>query len=90
MEFLIEKALDAFLEASGIKEKVNRSERLILLKKKFNLDSVESLSEFEDVYAYAVVAYAFDNERLCKPRSLVKFFKRKGCSQCLSDGLRRE
>ncbi|MEO1791607.1 MAG: hypothetical protein AAFR25_05200 [Cyanobacteria bacterium J06629_19] len=77
MDFLIEKVIDAVLEASGLKEKIGRSEKVIRLKKRFKLDSVESLAEFDDVYAYAVVEYAFDEIGQLKPPALIEFFKRK-------------
>ena len=77
MDFLIEKVLDFALEASGLKEKVGRSEQIIRLKEKFGLQDIESLTKFEDIYIHAVVTYAFDDEGLCKPRALVEFFKRK-------------
>ena len=77
MDFLIEKVIDAVLEASGVKDKVNRDERMIRLLKRFGLDDSEGLSKFEDVYAYAVVQYAFDAEGGRKPDALVQFFKLK-------------
>ncbi|MGF1524667.1 MAG: NACHT domain-containing protein [Leptolyngbyaceae cyanobacterium] len=77
MEFVIEKVIDAVLEASGIKEKVGRSQRVIRLLQRFGLDSVDSLDSFEDIYAYALVEYAFDEAGLCKPELLVQFFKAK-------------
>ncbi|MEO1402917.1 MAG: NACHT domain-containing protein, partial [Cyanobacteria bacterium J06635_1] len=76
-EFVIEKVIDAVLEASGIKEKVGRHERMIRLLQRFGLDDLEALTKFEDVYAYALVQYAFDDVGLCKPEPLVKFFKTK-------------
>ncbi|MEN8443445.1 MAG: NACHT domain-containing protein [Cyanobacteria bacterium J06555_13] len=77
MDFLIEKVFDAVLEASGLKEAVSRNERLIRLQQRFGLEDIESLTKFEDLYIHAVVAYAFDDEGLCKPRALVEFFKLK-------------
>ena len=78
MDFLIEKAFDALLEASGIKEKVSRSERFVQLQQRFGLVDIESIAKFEDVYIRTVMAYAFDEGLLCKPRELVDFFKLKG------------
>jgi hypothetical protein len=49
MDFLIEKAVDAVLEASGLKDTMGRSERMIRLKQRLGLDEVESLTAFEDV-----------------------------------------
>ncbi|MBE7379850.1 MAG: NACHT domain-containing protein [Leptolyngbya sp. SIO1E4] len=77
MEFVVEKVIDAVLEASGIKERVGRSQRVIRLLRRFGLDSVDALTSFEDIYAYALVEYAFDEAGLCKPAPLVKFFKAK-------------
>ena len=77
MDLPIIEAIDAVLEISGIKDKIARNERMIKLKQRFNLDDPESLAKFEDIYAYAVVAYAVDEEGRCKPRALVEFFKRK-------------
>ncbi|MDB9526926.1 NACHT domain-containing protein [Oscillatoria sp. CS-180] len=77
MEFVIEKVIDAVLDATGLKEKIGRNDRVIRLLKRFNLDSVEVLTAFEDLYAYALVEYAFDDEGLCKPPELVTFFKAK-------------
>ncbi|MEO1393885.1 MAG: hypothetical protein AAFV90_13330 [Cyanobacteria bacterium J06634_5] len=76
MDFLIDVA-NAVLDASGLKEKVGRSEQVIRLKQRFGIDDIESLSKFEDVYAYALVEYAFDAEGLCKHQLLVAFFKAK-------------
>jgi len=69
--------INAVLEVSGLKEKIGRSEQIIRLKQQFGIADIESLSRFEDVYAYALVAYAFDEEGLCKHRALVEFFKLK-------------
>lgn len=77
------------LEISGIKDKIARNEQMIKLKQRFNLDDPESLSRFEDVYAYAVVAYAMDEEGRCKTRALVKFFKRKDIAMCFARRLVR-
>lgn len=77
MEFVIEKVIDAVLDATGLKERVGRNERVIRLLRRFGLDSVKSLTAFEDVYAYALVEYAFDEVGLCKPSELVLFFKAK-------------
>ncbi|MEL7071099.1 MAG: NACHT domain-containing protein [Cyanobacteria bacterium J06581_3] len=76
MDFLIDVA-NAVLEASGLKEKVARSEQVIRLKQRFGLEDIESLTKFEDVYAYALVEYAFDEEGRCKHPLLVEFFKAK-------------
>ncbi len=85
MDFLIEKLIDGLLEASGIGDKVNSNEQVVRLKEKLGLNSPESLTTFEAVYAYAVYEYAWGkkSEReagivgLRKPRVLVNFFKRK-------------
>ena len=77
MDFLIDKVIDAVLEASGIKERVGRDERVIRLLQRFGLDSSDSLNTFDDIYAYALVEYAFDDKGVCKPEPLVKFFKAK-------------
>ncbi|MEM1256437.1 MAG: NACHT domain-containing protein [Cyanobacteria bacterium P01_H01_bin.21] len=74
---IIEKVIDAVLETSGIKEKVGRNECVIRLLQHFELDDIESLTKFEDVYAYALVQYAFDDIGQCKPRQLIEFFKAK-------------
>ncbi|MGB7248534.1 MAG: NACHT domain-containing protein, partial [Phormidesmis sp.] len=76
MDFLIE-VVNAVLEASGVKERVGRSEQVIRLKQRFGLDDIEALSKFEDVYAYALVEYAFDADGRCKPDVLIAFFKLK-------------
>ena len=72
MNIPVVEAIDAVLEISGVKDKVARDERVIKLKQRFNLDDPEALSKFEDVYAYAVVAYAVDEEeRLALPKQVV-------------------
>ncbi|MGD1929847.1 MAG: NACHT domain-containing protein [Leptolyngbyaceae cyanobacterium] len=76
-EKVIDMAIDAVLEASGVKDKVNRNQHVIRLWQKFGLDDLESLVAFEDIYAYAVVEYAFDEQGQRKPESLVRFFKTK-------------
>ncbi|MEA5466597.1 NACHT and WD40 repeat domain-containing protein [Leptothoe sp. PORK10 BA2] len=76
-ELLIEKVIDAVLEASGINEKVGRNERVIRLLQRFGLDDIEALQKFEDIYAHTVVQYAFDEVGQGKPRQLIEFFKAK-------------
>ena len=76
MDFII-NVVDALLEVSGAKERLGRNEQVIRLKKRFGLGDVESLTKFEDVYAYALVEYAFDKEGLCKPDELIQLFKAK-------------
>ncbi|EKU96559.1 WD40 repeat-containing protein [Leptolyngbya sp. PCC 7375] len=77
MEFIIDKVIDAVLETSGIKEKVGRNQHVLRLLQRFGLDSLTSLTSFEDVYAYALVEYAFDKIGICKPKELIQFFKSK-------------
>ena len=81
MEFIIEKVIDAIIDAafnaSGLKDKVSRNEQIIRILKHFGLDDLELLQHFDDVYAYAVVEYAFDDVGRRKPPQLVQFFKRK-------------
>ncbi|MEL6454918.1 MAG: hypothetical protein AAFQ40_09405, partial [Cyanobacteria bacterium J06623_5] len=77
IEPIIDKAFDAVLKVTGIEEKVNRNERVIRLLQRIGLDSLESLKSFEDVYAYAVVQYAFDAEGQRKPAELIQFFRLK-------------
>ena len=77
MEFVIDKVIDAVLEASGIKEKVGRNQHVLRLLQRFGLDSLTALTSFEDVYAYALVEYAFDKTGVCKPKELIQFFKSK-------------
>ncbi|MEO0349817.1 MAG: NACHT domain-containing protein [Cyanobacteria bacterium P01_A01_bin.15] len=77
MEFVIEKVIDAVLDASGIKDKVGRNERIIRLLQRFGLADLESLTTFEDIYAHAVAQYAFDDVGQCKPEPLIQFFKAK-------------
>ncbi|MEL7334461.1 MAG: NACHT domain-containing protein, partial [Cyanobacteria bacterium J06560_2] len=69
--------VNAVLDASGLKEKVGRNEQVIRLKRRFNIENVESLTKFDDVYAYALVEYAFNEAGLCKHRLLVEFFRAK-------------
>ncbi|MFK8183734.1 MAG: NACHT domain-containing protein [Phormidesmis sp.] len=77
MDFPLVNFFNVLLEVSGVKEKVARSEQVIRLKQRFGIADIESLNKFEDVYAYALVEYAFDEEGLGKPRELVEFFKLK-------------
>ena len=74
-EFIIEKVVDAVLEGSGLKEKIGRNERIIRLLQHVGLDDIQSLTKFEDIYASAIVQYAFDDVGQCKPRQLIEFFK---------------
>ena len=76
MDFIL-NVVDALLEVSGAKERLGRNEQVIRLKKRFGLGDVESLTKFEDVYAYALVEYAFDKEGRCKPDELIQLFKTK-------------
>ncbi len=71
----IDKVVDAIFESA--KEKLGRDERIIRLLKQFGLDDLEALKKFEDVYAYALVEYGFDEVGLCKPELLIEFFKLK-------------
>lgn len=77
MEFIIEKVIDGVLEASGLKETVGRHQQVIRLLQRFGLDNPEALTRFDDIYAYTLVQYAFDDSGRCKPEALVQFFKAK-------------
>lgn len=77
MNLPIIEVLDAVLEISGVRDRSARHEQVIRLKRRFGLVDLESLTKFEDVYAYAVVEYAVGEESGEKPRELVAFFKRK-------------
>ena len=77
MELLVEKVINAILRATGIEDNIGRSQRVIRLLERFNLNSIESLVSFEDVYAHALVHYAFNEKGLCKPEPLISFFKEK-------------
>lgn len=72
MDFVI-NVINAVLEVSGVKGQVARSEYVLNLRKKFGLDSISQEATFEDVYAFAVMEYATNEEGLCKPRALVEF-----------------
>ena len=61
MDFIL-NVVNALLEGTGVKEKLGRNEKVIRLKQRFGLDDIESLTKFEDVYAYTLVEYAFDEE----------------------------
>jgi hypothetical protein len=74
---LILNVVNAVLEGTGIKEKLGRSEQVIRIKQRWGLDDVESLTKFEDVYAYALVEYAFDEAGVRKPEALIKLFRMK-------------
>ena len=50
---------------------------MIWLKQRFGLSDIESLTKFDDVYAYALVEYAFDEEGQRKPDALIQLFKAK-------------
>ena len=77
MDLPILDLLEKVLEISGAKDSVARNEQVIKLKKRFGLEDLESLTKFEDVYAYAVVAFALNEEGEPKPRPLVALFKAK-------------
>ena len=76
MDFIL-NVVNALLEGTGVKEKLGRSEQVIRLKQRFGLGDVESLTKFEDVYAYALVEYAFNEEGRCKPEALIQLFRVK-------------
>ena len=76
MDFIL-TVVSALLEGTGVKEKVGRSEQVIRLKQRFGLSDIESLAKFDDVYAYALVEYAFDEEGQRKPDVLIQLFKAK-------------
>ena len=76
MDFIL-TVVSALLEGTGVKEKIGRSEQVIRLKQRFGLSDIESLTKFDDVYAYALVEYAFDEEGQRKPDALIQLFKAK-------------
>ena len=76
MDFIL-NIVNALLEGTGVKEKLGRSEQVIRLKQRFGLSDIESLTKFEDVYAYALVEYAFDAEGQRKPIVLIQLFRAK-------------
>ena len=76
MDFIL-TVVSALLEGTGVKEKVGRSEQVIRLKQRFGLSDIESLTKFDDVYAYALVEYVFDEEGQRKPDALIQLFKAK-------------
>ena len=76
MDFIL-TVVSALLEGTGVKEKVSRSEQVIRLKHRFGLSDIESLAKFDDVYAYALVEYAFDEKGQRKPDALIQLFKAK-------------
>ena len=76
MDFIL-TVVSALLEGTGVKVKVGRSEQVIRLKQRFGLSDIESLTKFDDVYAYALVEYAFDEEGQRKSDALIQLFKAK-------------
>lgn len=76
MDFIL-NVVNALLEGTGVKEKLGRGEKVIRLKQRFGLTDIESLAKFEDVYAYALVEYAFDEERQRKSDALIQLFRSK-------------
>ncbi|MEO0768326.1 MAG: hypothetical protein AAFY72_02665, partial [Cyanobacteria bacterium J06649_4] len=73
----IPNVISAVLEGSGVSTTLRRSERVIRLKQRFGLGDIDSLTNFEDVYAYTLVEYAFDEEGCRKPDALIQLFKAK-------------
>ena len=57
---MLEKIIEVLLKVSGVEEKLRRNERVLRILKQFNLDPEHPPSDFSDVYAYALVEYAFD------------------------------
>lgn len=62
MDFIL-NVVNALLEGTGVKEKLGRNEQVIRLKQRFGLSDIESLTKFDDVYAYALVEYAPDLQK---------------------------
>ena len=75
MSFLLSKALNVLTDRAM--EKMSRNEQVIRLQQHFGLKGLKSITKFEDLYVHAVVAYAYDESGLRKPRELVDFFKLK-------------
>ena len=78
---MLEKIIDVLLKLSGVEEKVRRNERVLRILKQFNLDSEHPPSGFSDVYAYALVEYAFDERGDRKPEPLIKLFRTEAVKQ---------
>ena len=77
MNFPIDKVFELLFEVSGLEDVIRRDERIIYLKQQLGLTDLESLNAFKDVYAYALVEYAFDDDGRRKPRELISLFKTK-------------
>ncbi|MCG8361794.1 MAG: hypothetical protein MJA27_00515, partial [Pseudanabaenales cyanobacterium] len=78
---MLERIIDVLLKVSGAEEKVRRNERVLRILKQFNLDPEHPPSDFSDVYAYALVEYAFDEGGDRKPEPLIKLFRTEAAKQ---------
>ena len=77
MNFPIDKVFELLFEVSGLKDIVRRDERIIYIRRRLGLTDLESLDTFKDVYAYALVEYAFDDNGNRKPQALISLFRTK-------------
>ncbi len=78
---MLERIIDVLLKVSGAEARVKRNERVIRILQQFNLDPEHPPSDFSDIYAYALVEYAFDENGDRKPEPLIKLFRTEAAKQ---------
>ena len=78
---MLERIIDVLLKVSGAEARVKRNERVIRILQQFNLDPEHPPSDFSDIYAYALVEYAFDERGDRKPEPLIKLFRTEAAKQ---------
>ena len=78
---MLERIIDVLLKVSGAEARVKRNERVIRILQQFNLDPEHPPSDFSDIYAYALVEYAFDERGDRKSEPLIKLFRTEAAKQ---------
>ena len=84
---VLDKAFDLLLKATQMEEKVLYSEVVIRTLKKLNLDPEHPPVEFDGVYAYAVVEYAYNDTGTRKPSALIRIFRTETVKQAFRQAL---
>ena len=78
---MLEKIIDVLLKVSGAEARVKRNERVIRILQHFNLDPEHPPSDLSDIYAYALMEYAFDEKGDRKPEPLIRLFRTEAAKQ---------
>lgn len=84
---IVGRVFDLLLKATRVEEKVLHSEAVIRTLKAVNLDPDHPPIEFDGVYAYALVEYAYDEQGQRKHSALIRLFRTETVKQSFRQAL---